>query len=266
MNPTIRMVLDELMAPVQSAMPEPTVDVLLTGSPDRIVSGIAVAFMPSQPVIEQAIDMGANLLIAHEGLYYSHSSHTDHLEADSVYRAKRRLIEQSGLAIYRFHDGIHRYHPDGITLGLIQALGWDNQVAEHRAAASLLALPRQTVADIAEHVKRRLGLPWVRAIGDPAMLCERVGITVGYRGGGGISIPLFSADGADLVIAGEGPEWETPEYVRDAISQGRGQALIVLGHAASEEPGMAALAARLQACYPGLPVRFLKNTPLFQLI
>lgn len=266
MNPTIQMVLDHIHEPIAAEMPDPTVDRLLSGDPDTAVTGIAVAFMPSQAVIEQAVGIGANLLIAHEGLYYRHAGATGRLEADPVFQAKRQRIERFGLAIYRFHDGIHRYRPDGITIGLIRALGWENQVTEHRDAASLLKIPRQTAAAIAEHVKNRLAIPFVRVVGDPDTPCERVGIAVGYRGGGETAIPLFGTDGADLVIAGEGPEWETPEYVRDAVRQGRRQALIVIGHAASEEPGMKALALMLQARYPGLPVRYLQDSPLFHWI
>lgn len=264
MELTIRMVLEKLREPIAAALPDRTVDELLSGDPDAPVTGIATAFMPSQAVLEQAASMGANLLIAHEGLYYSHAGDTERLESDPVYRAKRRFIERSGLAVYRFHDGIHRYRPDGVTLELVRSLGWEDHATEHRAAASLLRLPRQTAADIAEHLKRRLRVPGIRLVGDPDTVCERVGIAVGYRGGGATAIPLFGDDGADLVIVGEGPEWETPEYVRDALSQGQRIALIVLGHAASEEPGMEALALRLQESYPGLPVRFLRDTPLFR--
>ena len=35
-------------------------------------------------------------------------------------------------------------------------------------------------------------------------------------GGGALAIPYFEAEHLDLIITGEGPEGETPEYVRDA--------------------------------------------------
>lgn len=47
-------------------LPENTVDQLITGSLDRKVKGIIIAFMPTHYVIEQAIKEGANLIIAHE--------------------------------------------------------------------------------------------------------------------------------------------------------------------------------------------------------
>lgn len=53
------------------------------------------------------------------------------------------------------------------------------------------------------------------------MECQRIGLLAGYRGGGEVVIPLFQNQNLDLIIAGEGPEWESPEYVRDALQQGK---------------------------------------------
>ncbi|MBB6671390.1 Nif3-like dinuclear metal center hexameric protein [Cohnella nanjingensis] len=264
MTIVIQEIIDRLWEPVATRPPR-TVDALLTGDPASRVRGIAVAFAASQAVVERARDMGANLLIVHEGVYYSHMDRTDTLAGDAVYEDKRRFISQSGLAVYRFHDGIHLYRPDGITSALAQALGWVSFVDEHRPAATLLTLPGATVGEVAALAKERLGLPFVRVVGDPGMPCARVGLLAGYRGGGDLVIPLLGNEGLDLVLAGEGPEWESPEYVRDAVSQGKPKALILLGHAASEEPGMADLAAGLARAYPAIPVRFLPDKPVFQI-
>jgi putative NIF3 family GTP cyclohydrolase 1 type 2 len=112
-------------------------------------------------------------------------------------------------------------------------------------------------------VKRRLGLSVVRVSGDLDAPCRRIGLLVGYRGGGANAIPLFEQERLDLVICGEGPEWETPEYVRDAARQGRARALIVLGHAESEAAGMRLLARRLAAAFPHIPVRCADEEPVF---
>ena len=55
-------------------------------------------------------------------------------------------------------------------------------------------------------------------------------------------------------LPGEVREWETSEYARDAVAQGRDKALIVLGHAKSEEPGMAYLVEWLQPLVPGVTI------------
>jgi len=58
----------------------------------------------------------------------------------------------------------------------------------------------------------------------------------------------------DVLIAGEASEWETVEYVRDAVSQGRHKAMILLGHEVSEEPGMEQCAKELRELFPGMRV------------
>jgi putative NIF3 family GTP cyclohydrolase 1 type 2 len=61
----------------------------------------------------------------------------------------------------------------------------------------------------------------------------------------------------DVLVAGESAEWETVEYVRDAAAQGRRKALILIGHEASEEPGMEWCAKWLQGIFPNIPVEFI---------
>lgn len=94
MTITIQTVLDRLLEPVEEL--QNTVDTLKSGDPSMEVKGIATAFMPTQRVIEKAISMGANLLISHEGLFYSHHDNTDSLKNDPVYDEKRKLIQASG--------------------------------------------------------------------------------------------------------------------------------------------------------------------------
>lgn len=242
-----------------------TVDRLLIGGIEQEVKGIAVAFMPTIEALEQAAATGANLFIAHEGANYSHHAGFDAaLTNDPVYQDKLRLLRDKGLNLFRYHDYPHREQPDLITMGLIEALGWEDCATRHAPEASLLTMPAMPLRDIVEHVKTSLGIPSVRVAGHLATSCSRIGITVGYRGGGGTVIPLFQEEGVDLVICGEGPEWEAPEYVRDAAYRGMPKALIAIGHAESEQPGMRKLAERLQMQLTDVPVAYIHNVPVFR--
>lgn len=263
MGITIQDVINQLTSQVEHV--ENTVDTLKFGSPTTEVTGIAVSFMPTYDAIRNAIDQGANLLITHEGLFYSHWDKNE-LGENQVYNEKLSLIKESGIAIYRIHDYIHRYQPDGIMKGLIQSLGWDHYVKENQPAATIVEIPQMTVKEIAVSVKQKLNIDFVRCMGDVSMVCTRIGLLAGYRGGGSLAIPLFENHDLDLVLYGEGPEWETPEYVRDAISLSKKRSLIVLGHAESEEPGMNDLANILKEIYPGVPVHFLPIKSCFQVI
>jgi putative NIF3 family GTP cyclohydrolase 1 type 2 len=261
---TIRTILEDLMGTEEQI--DGTVDTLKPGNPETVITGMVTAFCATQYVVERAIAMNTNLLITHEGVYYSHHETSEWLEDDPVYRVKRSLIEHSELAIFRYHDYWHRHKPDGIMVGLLRELEWSAYVDEQQVAATILTIPAMTVSEAAQYIKRKLGIPYVRVAGDLSQTCRHVGILVGYRGGGAMAVPLFNQHNLDLIIAGEGPEWETPEYVRDAVHQGRSNALIMLGHAESEAPGMKYLAEVLAERYPMIPTYFIAEQPIYQLV
>ena len=174
-----------------------------------------------------------------------------------------QTIRESQIALFRYHDYIHRSLPDRITKGLLQSLGWHGYEVKNLPTASILEIPETALGDLILQIKEGLGLKYLRFCGEAMMTCKRIGVLVGYRGGGEQVIPLFENEGFDLVIYGEGPEWETPEYVRDAVRQGKKKGLLVLGHAESEMPGMRFLARELQDKFPGIPVHFLPQEPIF---
>lgn len=261
---TVRGVIDSLLRPLASPLPENTSDRLLVGDLDAPVTGIVTAFMPTLSIIERAAESGANLVIGHEGLFFSHHERKEEVPEGRIAALKRRKIEALGMNVFRFHDGLHRYAPDGVTEGLIEALGWTDYVREQRPEAALLTLPEASLERIAAEIKQRLNLPVLRIVGDPDLRGSRTGVLVGYRGGGETAIPLLERGEADLIVCGEGPEWETPEYVREANRLGRRCGLIVLGHAESEVPGMQLLAERLAQEFPGLPAEHLREDPIFR--
>lgn len=264
MSFSIRTILEDLIGTVEQI--DETVDILKPGNPETVITGIVTAFCATQYVVERAIAMNANLLITHEGVFFSHHETSEWLKDDPVYRTKLSVIERSELAIFRYHDYWHRHKPDGIMAGLLRELEWSAYVDEQQATASILTIPAMTISEAAQYLKRMLGIPYVRVAGDLSQTCRHVGILVGYRGGGTMAIPLFNQHNLDLIIAGEGPEWETPEYVRDAVYQGRSNALIMLGHAESEAPGMKYLAEVLAEKYPMIPTYFIAEQPIYQLV
>lgn len=261
---TIQNVIDELRSSVPTI--NNTVDILMAGQPDTEVRGIAVSFMPTQQVIEKAIKEGANLLITHEPLSYSHRHDEKLVENDPVFLQKQQLIEESGIAIFRYHDYCHQKQPDIIMTGLLTALEWEANLVEMLPITAVLAFSSMTVRDVATHVKQKLGMSFLRITGDPSTPCRRAGILVGYRGGASTAIPLIREHNLDLLIVGEGPEWETPEYIRDAAHQGADKALLTLGHAESEEPGIRALSEELRQKYLDVPVEFIPINPIFQIV
>jgi len=240
-----------------------SVDGLLSGDPGSELRGIAVTFMPTLSAIERAADLKANLIIAHEGLYYAHNP-SDEIGTDNpIVREKKKRIDSLGIAVYRCHDYWHRVEPDGVTEGLVKRLGWTTFVRKRLPEATIVDIPPASLREVAYNVKDALGAPFVRVMGNSETFVGKVGVSVGFRGGRSM-ISLFDGECLDLVVYGEGPEWETPEYVRDALYLGNTKALIVLGHAESERPGMSELARRLMTLFPSIPVHDLMDQPLFE--
>ena len=250
-SPTIQSVIDLALAATPYDPAHDTVDTVKTGDPNQPLKGIATTFLASCDVIQRAAAAGANLIITHEPIFYNHLDETDWLQNDPVYQAKRSLIEEHNLVIWRFHDYWHAHHPDGIMVGVIRALGWEDYVDP--ASPDVYSLPSLTLADLIAQLKQRLGIGQVRMVGDPAMICRHASLMVGSPGGRW-QIHALGQPGVDVVICGEINEWEISEYVRDAIHQGAAKALVVIGHEPSEEAGMAYLADWLRERVPGVPI------------
>jgi len=214
---------------------ERTVDTFKSGDPSQPLRGIVVTFMATWKVIEQAAALGANLIITHEPTYYSGGDDRDWLAGDPMYAAKKAFIEKHGITIWRFHDAWHRHQPDGILVGMAKKLGWE--VDPKSTAQNVFEVKAQSVRDLAQWCKDRLAISTLRVAGDLDLVCSRVGMLPGACGGRR-QMEFLREHNLDVLICGESPEWETCEYIRDSTDSGRKKALIILGHANSEEAGM----------------------------
>ncbi|MDQ5850744.1 MAG: Nif3-like dinuclear metal center hexameric protein [Chloroflexota bacterium] len=248
---TIQDAIDTIVSATAVAPLSDTVDTVKTGDPTRPLTGIVTTFMATGAVIARTAELGANFLITHEPTFYTHLDETAWLQADAVYQAKRRLIDAHGIVIWRFHDYWHRTQPDGILMGVIERLGWKHEEAvQYPYVATIAPL---SLAELAGQVKARLDIATVRVTGPDDLVCRRVGLLVGAPGGR-MQMAALQRDDVDAIICGEINEWETSEYVRDAAFFGRPKGLIVVGHASSEEDGMAYLARWLRPHLPGVPI------------
>jgi putative NIF3 family GTP cyclohydrolase 1 type 2 len=262
----VQEVIDIIVAAIPGAPLEETVDTIKIGDPAMHVTGIATTFLATSDVIKRASDRGANLIITHEPTFFNHLDETDWLAGDGVYRSKRQLAEERGVAIWRFHDYLHLVEPDGILNGMLRRLGWEDapvSAGDRTDLPSICDIEPMTLLALAEHFKERLGIPHpLRAVGDPSMRCRRVALLLGAYGGRRQMNFLMDAD-VDVLVIGEVPEWETNIYVSDARSAGIHLALLELGHAYSEEPGMEYLVEWLQPKVEGIPVMHVPTGDVF---
>ena len=261
---TVQQVIDALLADIPGAPFPNTVDTIKTGNPDTPVKGIVTTMFATNEIIGKTIDLKANFIIAHEPTFYNHADETKWLSEDPVYKSKRDLLDAHGIVVWRFHDGIHAHKPDGVRMGVLQALGWDKYYNANDP--SLVELPAPIpLSQLLTHCKKGLGIGKLKFIGDPTQDCKRIVLSPGAPGGRQ-QITNIQKYQPDCFITGELNEWETSEYVRDARIQGRKLSLIVLGHSVSEEPGMEWLVPVLKQKAPGIPVTHLPSGDPFNTI
>ncbi len=237
-----------------------TVDVIKEGSPGTKVKGIVTTMFATMDVLRQAVDRNCNLIIAHEPLYYNHRDETSELKNDPVFKEKQSYIRDHNLVIWRFHDYIHSMKPDGIDMGMVAKLGWK----KYEANGSLVqfSLPETTLNELLKNLKQTFPKFTFYVIGNPDMKLTNVRLAAGAPGSMA-QIKLLEEDDTDVLLAGESPQWETYEYARDAVSQGRKKAVIFLGHIASEEAGMDYCAEWLKTFIKGIPVYFVESGPSY---
>jgi putative NIF3 family GTP cyclohydrolase 1 type 2 len=261
---TARQVIERIQAHVGVPWRSETVDTFKAGDPETRVTGIATTMMATYDVLVRAAAAGKNLIITHEPTFYSHLDRTEGFEKehDAVWAEKERFIKEHNLVVWRFHDHWHMMKPDGIMFGVVRALGW--QKFQSASEPSLFVVPEMTVAQLAEQMKARLGIHVLRYVANPEMKVARVGLAPGASGPER-HLKLLRRDDVEVLAIGEVPEWETIEYVTDAVSEGKKKALILLGHIPSEQPGMEYCAEWLKTFVSEVPVEFIATKEPFLL-
>ncbi len=260
---TVQRVIDLILSSIPAGKLSQTVDTLKSGAPDQRVTGIVTTMFATIDVIKKAISLGANFIIAHEPTFYNHLDETNWLENDTVFNSKRKLLTDNNIAIWRFHDHWHRHEPDGVRMGVLTALGWEEYYDRDNPA--VITIPRTSLKDIVDHMKSKLAISQLRFIGDLSQTCRRVGLMPGASGGRS-HISLLAQENLDVLICGEVAEWETAERVRDARSMGWNQSLVVLGHSQSEEPGMEWLVPWLKQRVGKIPIHHVPSGNPFSFV
>jgi putative NIF3 family GTP cyclohydrolase 1 type 2 len=257
---TAEQVIQSIIKKTSSAPIPNTVDIIKEGDPSTPVVGIATCMFATMDVLKKSAEKGCNLIITHEPVYYNHLDETAQLLNDPVFRAKKKFIDDHKLVIWRFHDYIHSIKPDGILSGMVVKLGWKNYAVTDQLDQYFL--PETTLKELVESLKKTFPKNAFYVVGNPDMKLSKVWLAEGAPGGGR-QIQLLERNDVDVVITGEAQQWETYEYARDAIAQGRNKAVIFLGHINSEEAGMDFCADWLRSFIKDVPITYIECGPSY---
>jgi putative NIF3 family GTP cyclohydrolase 1 type 2 len=261
-RPTAREVVAAIQEHIGVPWKTQTVDTFKAGNPDTPVTGIAVTMMATLDVLQRAAAKGRNLIITHEPTFFNHYDDKPEGmdENDAVWKEKRAFIEKHGLVIWRLHDHWHMRKPDGIQLGMVHALGWEQ--FQNPQNENLFTLPETTLEKLASDVANRLDTPVMRVVGNPEMKVTKIALNPGYTGFVRETHAL-EMDSVEVLLVGETREWETVEYAADAVTEGKRKALIVIGHVPSEQAGMEECARWLKTFVKDVPVEFVPTKQPF---
>ena len=255
-NQTVNEITNEIIKNTGAAIIPNTVDMIKEGNPETTVSGIITCMFATMDVLKQAVDKGCNLIVTHEPVYYNHLDETEYLKNDPVFLEKKKYINDHQLVIWRFHDYVHSMKPDGILSGMTSKLGWSKYAADEHL--DLFHLPEMSLKDLLAVLKSKFPGNSFYVVGNPETQLFNVFLAAGAPGSE-LHIQLLENENIDIVITGESPQWETYEYTRDAVQQGRIKAVIFLGHISSEEAGMEFCAQWMKGFVKDIPIYFIEN-------
>lgn len=225
-------------------------DTFKIGTPAMPVRGIASTFMSTLDVLQRAHADGKNMIVTHEPTFWSDADDVKDLAKDPLYQYKLDFAQKNGLIVWRFHDHWHAMKPDGIFVGWNKALGWDKYQAGDDQR--MYHIPETTLAEVARHIGQSLGSRSVRVIGDPQLKIRTVG-----RGSHTLAGNMEVLPKVDMVLISEAREWDSIEYIRDAVLSGQKKGMVLISHEAGEEAGMDECARWLRTFIREVPVRFI---------
>ncbi len=213
---------------------------------DGALSRLAVAVDACQVTIDRAVELGADLLLVHHGLFWGG------LEPLVGRHGKRvRTLMRQNVALYAAHIPLDVHPEVGNNAVLARKLELTDPeyfgayLGQQLGVAGKLATTRH---GLVERVRQTLGVePHVIATGPEAV--RRVGI---ISGGGGSMIGDAVRAGVDTFLTGEG----THHTHFDAEEWGIN--VIYAGHYATETAGVQALAAHVEHRF-GLPWDFIDH-------
>ncbi len=243
----IQEIIDRLIAWHQPYENPKTRDTIKCGDPNQECTGIAITCYASVEVIEQTIANGCNLLIAHESIYYGDGYALEQFQGLKGFEAKKKMIEDSGIVIFRDHDHMHgkgkpwvpeRVRNDYIYYGIMKESGLEPYVIGDIMKPLRYQIPPCTAEVLAETLMEKMNLNGVRIVGDPATVITEIFFCEHCSGDKGDDQRILEVGNANCIIPLEICDYTMTTYVRDCNAAGDAKVILEFGHFNMEELGM----------------------------
>lgn len=210
---------------------------ILAGSANAEVEGILCALDLNPQVIEEARQLGANLIVTHHPILFRGRKNLR--EDDAEGRALCALV-RSGISLIAAHTNFDNAQP-GVNDALAVRLGLtDVEALEH---GMRVGTPKErTLGAFCRHASEALGAP-IRRYGEPDREIHRVAV---LGGAGGDFAAQAGAAGADVYLTGEIAHHKAWDAYLSGVCA------LEAGHAATELPAVEMLADGLQKAADGV--------------
>ena len=168
-----------------------------SGFEDEECTGVISALVPTMEVLEKTVELGCNLLVVHEPIYYQTPDFSEWKGNfdNSVQKEKEKYIWEHRITVWRDHDHMHMHQPDSIFAGVMKYLGWEPYLNIKLSGALpffyVFDIPECTVVELSEELKEKIGMNGIvsSAIPNTEPQRENRNITIGISN----SVLLFIA-------------------------------------------------------------------------
>lgn len=206
------------------------------------VSKIAAAVDACEAVVKMAVEIGADLLLVHHGLFWSGLQ-----SITGTYYRKLKMAIDNNLAIYSVHLPLDAHRRYGNNALLCDALDFPETRRRFLEIGFQVELEVERTV-LARSLEGAVGGRVHVAPGGPAV-ARRIGVVTG---GAGSEVFKAAAEGVDTFITGEGPHWSFTAAEELGINVFYG------GHYATEVFGVRQLAKLLHTQFD-LPWEFVEH-------
>lgn len=230
------------------------VDGIRAGDGDMAVTGVVVCARASTAVLEQAVRLGANLVISRSA-FLGDSQDRPVGKPEPALAAKLAYIAANGLAVLRLQDVRVGSGGLAVATALADEIGLGRpQPADDPAAGLIWRAETASLGQWAGRCRKALGGGPLRLVGDPGLAVTGIAMATETNRPNALN-PLIARPDVNLLVCGEVHETETIAYVLDAIALGQPKALLIAGSVAMEDAAARRL-ARLLPAITRLPVHY----------
>lgn len=196
------------------------------GDKDSDLKGILLCVDVTEDVIDQAISLGANLIVAHHPILFRPTK-----SLDMDYFITRKLIKaaKNDICIYACHTPID-VHKNGLNSYVFKKIGFKSQdkliyTYEDNGYGDVSSFPTRKVWDLADQIKERLDLDYIILYGDEE---KEVGKVCLVTGSGASFLPECLRQKVELLITADVGHHDAMD------AQEQGIIVMDLGHYQSE--------------------------------